>query len=396
MGKVRTLGISAAMIGMILAGSVLPVQATELTDSGTLDMSTDYPGITMKAGENVNFDLDFTNGTGESCDASLEVSQIPEGWEGYFRGTSGQISKVHVGAGEETQEAAASFSLTLPDEVEEGVYTVVLEAQTDNGLSDEMELEITVSETETGSSSFTSEYPEQQAASGTSFTFDTTIVNNKGTAQTYSLSAEAPTGWMVTFVPSGESSQVASLPVEAGSSQGLTVTVTPPETLKEGEYTIPVSAISSGETLRTELKVTITGQYAVSVSTPSGNLSADVYANDEKAITLSVTNTGNVDLTNLNLTTSVPSDWESRFEESTIDTLEAGATKEVTVYVTPSSTAMTGDYVVSVTAENDVATSTADLRVSVKTRTSWGIFAIGVIVVLVAGLGFIFKKYGRR
>ena len=75
---------------------------------------------------------------------------------------------------------------------------------------------------------FTSEYPEQQGASGTTFTFDTTIVNNRATEQSYALAADVPTGWQATFTPSGETTNVASLTVDAGQSQGVTVTVTPP------------------------------------------------------------------------------------------------------------------------------------------------------------------------
>ncbi|MEI3139129.1 MAG: hypothetical protein V8T31_06085 [Lachnospiraceae bacterium] len=85
---------------------------------------------------------------------------------------------------------------------------------------------------------------KQQAASGTAFSFDTTLVNNKGTEQFFSLSAEAPEGMAVTFTPSGESNAIASLNVDAGASQGITVAITPPETLTQGDYTIPISAIS--------------------------------------------------------------------------------------------------------------------------------------------------------
>lgn len=113
-------------------------------------------------------------------------------------------------------------------------------------------------------------------------------------------------------------------------------------------------------------------------------------------MTISITNNGNVDLTNLNLTSSAPTDWEVRFDESDIELLEAGATKELTAYIKPSSDAITGDYVTSLTVSNDETTSTAEFRVSVKTQTLWGIVAVAIIVVLLAGLGFLFKKYGRR
>ena len=257
-------------------------------------------------------------------------------------------------------------------------------------------LEIDVTEVEAGQSNFSSEYPEQEGSAGTSFTFDTTLVNNKANEQSYSLSANAPTGWQVSFVPSGESTNVASISVDAGGSQGMSVKITPPETITEGEYEIPCTAVSATETLSLDLKVNITGSYDVSLSTPDGKVSFDAYANDEKTVTLKITNNGNVDLENLNLTSSLPSDWEIRFDESTIELLEAGAEKEINAYVTPSSDSMTGDYVVSISIANDLTKSSVEFRVSVKTRTSWGVLAIAIIAAMAAGLGYIFKKYGRR
>lgn len=85
-----------------------------------------------------------------------------------------------------------------------------------------------------------------------------------------------------------------------------------------------------------------------------------------------------------------------RFSESTIDTLEAGATKEITAYVKPCENVITGDYVTSLGVSSQEASSNADFRVSVKTSTTWGFAAVAIIVVLVGILGFIFKKYGRR
>ncbi len=383
---------------VLLSAAVLfcPMNVYADTDDG-IEMTTDYPGVTVKAGESVNFSLDFESISGESCDAVLSVESIPDGWEGYFRSSSSEISKIHIDEkSAEAESSPATFNLTLPDEAEEGTYEVTLKADGGSGMSDELTLEVKVAEQENGQGNFSSEYPEQEGAAGTSFSFDATLVNNRATAQSYSLSANAEAGWQVSFTPSGESSQVASLEVEPGGSEGLTIAVTPPETIKEGEYAIPCTAVSAGETLTTELKVIITGSYEVAVTTPTGNLSVDAYADSEKAVTLSIQNTGNVDLENLNLTSQASTDWEVRFDNSTIDLLEAGATKEVTAYIKPASNSITGDYVTTITASNDIVTDTAELRVAVKTRTTWGIFAVAVIVVLIVGLGYVIKKYGRR
>ena len=387
-------GVAAmAMATAMMMGS-MPVYAA----GEGLDMSTAYPGVTVKAGDTVSFGLDFSCDEGASYDAKLSAKSLPDGWTGYFKGDSKQVTSVHVdGDAQDTDSKnSTDFSLTVPEDAEDGTYTVELEADGGKGASDTLELEVTVSKEEVMQSTFTSEYPEQQGASGTTFSFDTTLVNNRATDQSYSLSAEAPSGWQVTFTPSGESTNVASLNVDAGSSQGLTVTVTPPQDVEKGDYTIPISAISAEDSLSQDLSVSITGTYSVSLSTPDGRLSLDAYADKESTVTLSVTNNGNVDLTNLNLTSSAPTDWEVTFSESTIDTLEAGATKEITATIKPAQDVITGDYVTSISIKNDEASSSADLRVSVKTSTTWGIAAIAIIVVLVAVLGMIFKKFGRR
>lgn len=386
-------GLAAASLTAAMMLQTMPVYAA---DSG-IDMSTDYPGVMAKAGETVSFPLDFISTDGEGHDISLETLTLPEEWTGYFKGKTNQISKVHVnGTVTEDEGSPASFNLTVPADAAEGTYEVQLKADAGSGNTDVLDLEVVISEEEAGESSLTSEYPQQQGVTGTTFNFDTTIVNNRGTNQSYSLAAQAPEGWQVTFTPSDDSKNVASLEVEAGASKGMKVTVTPPENVEKGDYTIPVTAVSSNDKLSTELTVSITGTYGVTLSTPNQVLSFDAYANKESSVTLSITNNGNVDLTNLNLSSSAPTDWNVSFSESTIDTLEPGATKEVTAYVTPSEDAITGDYVTSFTVSSNETSGKADFRVSVKTSTTWGVAAIAIIVVLVAALAGIMKKYGRR
>lgn len=399
--------LAAACVGAVPAGAAGETEAVKETadqmpdasgDGLSVDMSTAYPGITVKAGETVSFPLDFLSLDGAGHDVALSAEVLPENWSGYFKGGSSQVTRVHVNGQSATEGSAsvAEYSLSVPAEAKEGVYEVALLADDGTGSRDTLTLEVTVSEEEAGESNFSSEYPEQQGASGTTFSFDTTIVNNRGTEQSYSLSANAADGWQVSFKPSGESAAVASLSVPAGGSQGVTVTVIPPETVEKGDYEIPLSAISSEDTLKTSLTVGITGTYAVDLSTPDGRLSFDAYAGKKSSVTLTVTNTGNVDLTNLNLSSSAPTDWNVEFSESTIDLLEAGATREVTAYVTPCEDAITGDYVTTLTVGNTEKSASADFRVSVKTSTAWGVTAIALIVVLVGGLVVIFKKYGRR
>lgn len=362
--------------------------------AGGLSMSTDYPGIAVQAGDTQTISIDFSNTSGSGADVSLQVQELPDGWEGYFTGGSAQISRVYVKPGD--NEGAASFHYTVPADTVEGSYQIVLNAASDNGLSAVLTLDLNVSETNVGASEFTTEYPEQEGSNGTSFSFSTTIVNNGADTQSYSFSTDAPSGWQVVIKPSGETTQIASIDVDAGSSQGLSVSVTPPNNVEAGSYPISISAISANETLKTELNVKITGSYELGLTTPSGLLSADAYANKETAVTLKVSNNGNVDLQNITLSSTAPDGWNVRFDQSSIDVLAAGSTQEITAYFTPSEQAMTGDYVVSISADTAETSQSLDFRVSVKTETIWGIAGILIIAVVIGALGFVFHKYGRR
>lgn len=369
------------------------VSPLNVSAAGGLELYTDYPGMSVKAGDSQSISMYISNETGSNIDASLNIVSIPEGWTGYFSGNGSQISRVHIQNG---SEAPVAFNLQIPDDAQEGSYTVQLQADSDSGFSDVQELTFGIQEIQYGQGSFEAEYPEQEGASGTTFSFNATLINNGASDQSYSLSAQAPAGWQVSFRPSGESTQVASIEVPSSTSQGLTVNVVPPENIEAGDYTIPLNAISAGDSLSTELKVTITGTYALELSAPNGLLSFDAHANKESDVTLTVTNNSNVDLQNLTLTSSAPSGWTVTFDTSSIDVLEAGASQEITAHVKPGSSAMTGDYVTSFTVSCSEISDSADFRVSVKTETIWGVVAILIIIALLAGVGAVFKKYGRR
>ena len=367
-----------------------------MADEASVIISTDYPGVSAKPGASVSFPLYIVNNSAVEEDASLRAEELPEGWSGYFRGSDSEVSSVHIRAEQKKEDSPKlSYSVTIPEDAEDGDYTFTVQAD-GNDTAAVTKMTVTVTSQEAGQSNFTAQYPEQQGDTSTKFSFDTTIINNRLTPQSYALAARAPEGWTVTFTPAGESSKVASLPVDPDKSQGLTVDVTPSETAQQGDYVIPLAAVSSDDALELELQVTITGTYDVTLSTPTGNLNANAYAGEETMVTMSVTNTGNVDLENLQLTAKGSTDWNIRFDETTIALLEAGAAKEITAYIQPAKNAVIGDYVTAMTVQNEQVRNEADLRISVKNHTTWGITAIIVIAAVCVCIGAVIRKYGRR
>ncbi len=400
---VRMLALSAGLGAFTLLGAA--ATATPALAAGGLEMSTDYTGITAKPGDTLNFSLDFVNQTGAGLNTSLSASGLDDSWKGYFEGNSKEVSDVFVKANASTagtdndpDEGLVTYTVTVPDDAQKGSYQVLLHANgTSNAdASSDLQLTIHVSDESTGSNQLTTTYPEQQGASGTTFTFNSTIQNNSSSAQTYSLAADAPTGWTVSFKPNGASNAASSVDVSAHGSQSVTVTVTPPDKVEAGDYEIPVTATSSAQSLQQTLKVTITGTYKINLATTDDTLSFDANVNKKQAVSLKVVNNGNIDLNNVNLTTSAPSGWTVEFSDNTIDALPAGQTKEVVMYVTPSKDAMSGDYAMTVSAENDETSIDQSFRVTVKTSTLWGVVGILIIAAVVLGLGEVFHKYGRH
>ena len=74
--------------------------AAEAVDSPAVDpyieLSTQYPAMTVKAGDSLTFALSLDNYSGASQDITLSVEEIPEGWEGSFSASSKPVSYTHL------------------------------------------------------------------------------------------------------------------------------------------------------------------------------------------------------------------------------------------------------------------------------------------------------------
>ncbi len=374
-------------------GKTASLQEAEVT------FSTDYPGVTMKPGDTSTFTLYMTNTGMEESTVSLSAQDLPDGWEGTFKGSSDEVSMVHIGAMQTREDSPSlSYSLTIPEDTKEDTYTITLNAQGED-VDEDLDLTVKVDAEEKviGGGDFTTDYAEQEGTSGTKFSYTTTLTNNSAQNQTYALTASgAPEGWSVTFTPSDAGSATSSVPVDAGTSSTITVDITPSQNVTAGEYPITLTAQSADEKMELPVTVKVTGSYALTATTPSGNLLVKTYAGETRDVTLLLQNDGNIDLTGVSLSGQASADWEVTFDQDMIDSIPAGEGVEVTAHITPSKDAILGDYVTAVTASNDAVSSECDLRVTVQNHTSWGIVAVVIIAALIAGLALIIRKFGRR
>jgi hypothetical protein len=87
--------------------------------------------------------------------------------------------------------------------------------------------------------------------------------------------------------------------------------------------------------------------------------------------------------------------WTVTFAPETID-VAANGEASVVAHMTPSADAIAGDYVVTFKADSELANSSADIRVTIQTGLLGGAIGLGLIVLVLVGLGWVFLRYGRR
>lgn len=377
-------GIMLAAAALVLLSVAPPAAAASLT------FSTRYPGIVVKPGEQLSLTLNLSGSAGV---ADLTVVQLPDGWEQpTFRGSGYPVNQVYIAP---DSSESVTLNMKVPDRVAEGAYQVVLAAESGGEVA-RLPLTVTVAATATGRASLKTDFPSIQAQAGTTYTFQVNLRNEGDVDETYALAANPPQGWEVTFNVSGK--QVGSVPVEANSTQSISVSVKVPEELEAGTYTVPVYASSGSGEARLDLSLEVLGKYALQVTTPDGRLSFDAVAGRKNGVTLEVKNTGTSPVTDVNFSSTLPPNWSATFSPESIDALAPGESRQVTVEVTPNSKALAGDYLLTLRARSgdSRAVDSADFRVAVQTPTLWGLAGIGVLAAVGGGLYWVFRTFGRR
>ncbi len=85
------------------------------------------------------------------------------------------------------------------------------------------------------------------------------------------------------------------------------------------------------------------------------------------------------------------------FDPKTVAQIAPLNSQQVTVQLTPSGSAIAGDYNVTLTASTpDGAPKSIEMRITVDTSLSWGLIGIALILLVLVGLSWVFQRYGRR
>jgi uncharacterized membrane protein len=385
----RRAPITAALI---IASLGLTAFAPLVRAADGLEVTTPFPAVAVAPGNKVSFDL--TVSSVRSADVALSLGGVPTGWTASILGGGFVVDGVAV-----TPDADAKVRLdvTVPAEAPAGTSTIRVTAR-GGGATDVLSITIRVNAEAAGTLTMTTNTPELTGPSDKDFKFDLQLKNDTAQDVTVSANATGPTGWAVETTLTG-ATDAASTVVETGATQSISVNVTPADNTPADTYPIHVTATAGEQTVEADLAIIITGSYDMTLTTPGDVLSTRGSAGSATTQEFDIANTGTAPITNVVLTGTPPTGWTVTVApEEGLPSIDPQTTGTITATITPSSDAVAGDYVVNfkvVSTENTTG-ETAQIRFTVETSPIWALVGIALIALILGGLFYVFRTYGRR
>ena len=253
-----------------------------------------------------------------------------------------------------------------------------------------------------------SKYPTISSYAGSYFSYDVDLSYTGGKEpRTFDIRVTVPRGFTASVAPGyGEGGEIRAIRLDP--------TKTYPDTIKvsvrpayaylvpePGEYAVTVEVSSGTIKGSIQLKAVVTAKYDLSLNPATGRFNTEATAGNDNYFTISVTNTGTADLSNVVFSSKVrgtPSGWSVTFKPEKIDLLKIGDKRDVEVNIKPASKTIAGDYMFNISSEPEAknAFASAEMRVTVLTPTIWGWVGVGIVILVIVGLAVMFMRLGRR
>ena len=255
-------------------------------------------------------------------------------------------------------------------------------------------------------------YPSMTGAADSTFKFEVefTFSTGKRTGQDFALNVEGPSGWLTYIAESSYKldNQISAIHLEPYAvKQPVVVVAIAPFWLypEPGDYPIEFTATSADVEEAVTLTATITARYGIDADTTTGRLNTKTTAGNPAVFNVKVTNNGTAVMDKVSFTSSRPAgigneQWVVKYAPETLENLGPGEETEVEVSITPPEQTIAGDYMVTLKFSGDPELSSVPpelgIRVSVATKTAWGIIGAVIVVAVIGGLVWAFREFGRR
>jgi uncharacterized membrane protein len=393
-------GMSLLVVAAVLLFGLPAILQAEEKDTGPergIAIYTEYSGIFASLGETVRMDLTADNKGKKDENIILALSVVPKDWKASLKGPNYTVTSITV-PGRKTR--SLTFNAEPPKGSKPGEYEFQIDARTEDGkFTSSQKINVTVRQKTVVAEDMlvTTSYPVLKGQADAKFEFSIDVNNKSESDKNFSLAARAPENWDVNFKPAYEQKQISSLRIKGGQNQSVTVEVTPPKEARAGTYPIILSIGSAEKKAEVKLAVVLSGTYQLDAGTPTGLLSLEASGGKPSNLSVFVKNNGSAVNRNISFNSFKPENWKVEFKPEKIEALDPGALKQIEVTITPAAQALVGDYSVTISIEGEKGSSkNVELRVAVKTSPAWGWIGLVLIIAVIAGLGGLFLRLGRR
>jgi len=380
---------AVAFLALVSAASAKDAAAAHVQG---LWLTTDYPALQLRAGESASLPLTIYNYGLPPQRTTVSMSGAPASWKPELEGSGKPVSAAFVDL---DGQASLTLKLKIPAGAKPGPYKIVLDAAGDSAKS-ELPIAITLAPPLAAKLTATPKFPVLKGSPKSTFDFSVALKNDSASDQLINLDAKAPPGFVSTFKEGYGAQELTSIPLKAGVSKNISISIKPAPDAAAGKYPIEVSFKSDHAAARTKLTLDVSGQPSVTLAGQGGRLSGVAYAGKEKIFPLILRNDGSAPASNIALSATPPDGWKVSFDPKTVKKIAPNGRQTITAKVTPGAQAIAGDYLVSMRASGDGVSKSASYRVTVETSTLWGVTGIAVIgaalLVLVGAVG----RFGRR
>jgi uncharacterized membrane protein len=355
-------------------------------------LTTAFPVLTARLGEDVSIDLALLNRNLPPSRVEVAISGLPDGWKAEIEGNGNPVGAAFV---QPDQSERLTLKITPSEGTKPGGYAFTVTGKAD-GRTLSLPIDLTLAEAERAEVVLEPKLPALRGSPNSKFDFQINVKNESPRDEVFNLVASAPDGFQATFKEQYGTQELTSIPVKANEAKDITLSVTPPQTVPSGQYQVMAQVGSAAVNTATELMLDVTGQPTLSMAGPEGRLSGDAVAGKERTFNFTLKNDGTAPARDVKLTAGSPTGWKVTFDPERIPALEAGQEQTLAVSMTPSDRAVAGDYVVTVRANGEGASADASFRVTVLTSTLWGIAGLGVIGAALLVFAVAVTRYGRR
>ena len=384
----------SALIGLVLSLVSVAALAKDASPDSVkgLYLTTDFPAVTIRAGEEADLPLTIYNYGLPPQRTALSVADAPTGWKAEIEGSGKPVGAAFV---DYDGKASLTLKLTIPETEKPGEYRLTLNAEGDAAKSS-LPIAVTLAPPLAAKLTATPKFPTLSGAPRSSFDFAVTVKNEGANDMTVVLKTDAPEGYTETYKEQYGTQDITSLLIKAGESKDITVSVKPNPSAPSGQAPVTFEVIGDKVSASAQLTLDIGGLPAMTISGQDDRLSGEAYAGQERSIPLTIANIGSAPVINVGLSSTPPPGWKVVFDPKNLPPIPVGGEQKVNVLLTPGAQAIAGDYLLNISAVGDGVLQNVSYRVTVLTSTLWGVAGIGVILiallVLVGAVGW----FGRR